>query len=160
MSAFYQRQTCINGHVITSYVGSSFAQGRMQDFCGDCGAPTIVECPACHEPQRGFSTNDARADKATPKAYCGKCGNPYPWTESKLAAARELVHEDDLLSEADKEALSGSLLDLTSENPRTTVSASRFKRIAAQGRKGLAEAIQKTLVDVLSETAKKIIQGE
>lgn len=160
MSGYYQRQTCMNGHVITSYVGSPWGNARMQPFCGDCGAATILECPSCREPQRGYPLDAVMGERGTPKAYCGRCGKPYPWTEGHLAAATELVTEDELLSATDKELLTATFADMTSENPRTTLAATRFKRLAAKAGKGLGDAIQKTLVDVLSETAKKVMLGQ
>jgi hypothetical protein len=98
---------------------------------------------------------DSKAD-----AFCWNCGTPYPWTERQFAAAGELVSEDELLSAQDKEQLTATFVDMTSENPRTTLAATRFKRLAARAGKGLGEAIQRTLVDVVSETAKKVILGK
>ena len=35
-------QICINGHVIPSGIESS--KSSMQEFCEDCGKPTIIKC--------------------------------------------------------------------------------------------------------------------
>ena len=67
--------------------------------------------------------------------------------------------EDELLSAEDKELLTATFGDMTSENPGTTLAATRFKRLATKAGKGLGEALQKTLVDVVSETAKKVLLG-
>lgn len=48
---------------------------------------------------------------------------------------------------------------LTSENPRTSLAATRFKRIIRKAGKAVGKAVQKAIVDVVSETAKKIILG-
>ena len=48
----------------------------------------------------------------TPPAFCGSCGAPYPWTEARLAAAREMAK--------DLEALNETVVGITrpSENSR------------------------------------------
>jgi len=160
MSHFYGRQTCLNGHVVTSYVGATFADERMQPFCSQCGERTITDCPSCKFPQRGYSVDAVMSEKTTPRAFCGNCGKPYPWTERQLAAAAELVAEDEMLNATEKEQLTASFSEMTSENPRTTLAATKFKKLAAKAGKGLGEALQKTLVDVLSETAKKVLLGQ
>jgi hypothetical protein len=70
-----------------------------------------------------------------------------------------MVMEEEHLSDEDKATLTASLPDLTSDTPQTTLAATRFKRIAAKAGRGLGEALYKTLVDVISETAKKTILG-
>jgi hypothetical protein len=156
---FHGRQTCLNGHVITSYLGKPFGDVKAQKYCSNCGAETIIACPLCGEPQRGYSLSATYADKTTPAAHCHNCGKPYPWTVQRLEAAEELVREDEVLSETEKEQLAATFVDIISENPRTTLAATRFKRIIKKAGKAVGEAVQKTIVDVASETAKKIILG-
>jgi hypothetical protein len=100
------------------------------------------------------------SERATPKSFCGNCGMPYPWTERKLSAAAELLAEDETLNATEKEQLTDSLTEMTSENPRTTLAATKFKKLAAKAGRGLGDALQKTLVNVLSETAKKVMLGQ
>jgi hypothetical protein len=159
MPGYWDRQTCLNGHIISNSVGTPHGNAHLQPFCSKCGAQTILACPACEHSQRGNLKDVMPVGSSTPDAYCWNCGKPYPWTERHLAAAAELVSEDEMLSGPDKEFLTATFVDMTSENPRTTLAATRFKRLAAKAGKGLGEAIQKTLVDVLSETAKKVIVG-
>jgi hypothetical protein len=99
------------------------------------------------------------SEKTTPKAFSGNCGTPYPWTERRVAAAAELVAEDETLNATEKDQLTASISEITSENPRTSLAATKFKKLAAKAGKGLGEALQKTLVDVLSESAKKVLLG-
>jgi hypothetical protein len=132
---------------------------NTQPFCSRCGERTIIACPACNEAQLGWPEDVIRAYEESPDAYCWNCGKAYPWTQRQLAAATELVSEDEQLSEPDKELLTATFVDMTSENPRTTLAATRFRRLAARAGKGLGDAVQKTLVDVLSETAKKVLLG-
>ena len=52
MEGYYETaQVCINGHVITSAIESN--KSSMQEFCEDCGKPTIIKCPDCKSRIRG-----------------------------------------------------------------------------------------------------------
>jgi hypothetical protein len=77
-----------------------------------------------------------------------------------LAATAELVMEEERLSEEDKQLLTASLTDLVSETPRTTLAATRVKRIAGKVGGAFKAAMYKFAVDCASETAKKIVLGE
>lgn len=157
---FHGRQTCLNGHVITSYLGKPFGEVRRQTHCSRCGEKTIEACPSCNEPQRGFPLSGTRADNAEPQAYCHKCGKPYPWTERRTQAALEMIQEEDHLKDSDKALLSASLSELISDTPKTALAATRFKRIVSGAGATFRAAMYKFVVDVASETAKKIIEGE
>jgi hypothetical protein len=51
-------------------------------------------------------------------SYCWKCGKPYPWTERRLQAAKQLVDEfDDELDESDRAKLKESIDDLAKDTP-------------------------------------------
>jgi hypothetical protein len=90
-------------------------------------------------------------------AFCAGCGTAYPWTESTLQAARDLTNELGGLNETEKEALSKSFDDLVRDTPQTQVAAIRLKRLLPKiGREGAA-ALRDLLVDIASETAKKMI---
>lgn len=133
---------------------------RMRKFCESCGAPTITACPLCHEPIPGFYRNSAviGAGYEAP-AFCGDCGQPFPWTQHRLEAARELAGEAEHLSTEEKQQLADSLDDLTRDTPRTQVAAGRFKRLVAKAGVETGNALRAVLVDVMSEAAKKAIWG-
>ena len=158
MSDYYDRQTCVNGHIVSNYIRSNFE--NSQPFCAKCGAATIIKCPACGTPQRGLSTNDVSVYKGSPDAYCRNCGKPYPWTEGQLEAASELVKEDEQLSDEDKATLTQSLPDLMADTPRTTLAATRFKRIVSKAGPVFRAAMYKFIVDFSSSAAKKFVCGE
>lgn len=95
-----------------------------------------------------------------PHAYCYNCGKPYPWTTKQLEAASELVQEDEQLSDEDKATLTKSIPELMADNPNTTLAATRFRRIVGKAGPVFKTAMYKFIVDVSSETAKKIVMGE
>jgi hypothetical protein len=157
MSWFDVMQVCRNGHKITEFVKSSPEFGKQH--CPACGAATISKCEKCQAAIQGFCHIPGVLDLASKKvpAFCDSCGSPYPWTESSLKAAQELAEELDGLSKEERQTLAASLDDLVRESPRTTLAATRFKRIAGKAGKGAADAFKEILVGVLSESAKKMI---
>ena len=92
-------------------------------------------------------------------SFCPDCGKPYPWTEAKLKAAKELADELDSLSPEECELLKKSLDDIIvmEDTPQTPVAATRVKKLIIKAAKPVAEAFRKLFIDVASETAKKII---
>ena len=168
-------QICTNGHVITE---SSVSSPQLtQKFCDKCGASTITNCPNCNTPIRGyyheahlaFEEIDTMVNEIvnpppetilnydTSPSFCPECGKPYPWTEAKLKAAKELSDELENLSSEERETLKKSLDDIVRDTPQTTVAANRFKKLVAKAGKVAADGFRDILVDVLSEAAKKII---
>ena len=76
-----------------------------------------------------------------------------------LVAAREYTDELEELSIEDKTILKASFTDLTFDSPKTEIAASRFKRILRKLAPDVAETIRKTIVDIASETAVKLLKG-
>ena len=153
-------QICINGHVITSGIESS--KSSMQEFCEDCGKPTIIKCPDCNSPIRGSYRSPnvvLLVDYDVPK-FCNKCGRPFPWTKAKLDAARELVEFEDKINTKEKELLKNSLDDIIAENPKTKVAAIKYKHTLAKLGQETAKALRDIAVDVACSTAKKILLGQ
>jgi hypothetical protein len=153
-------QVCINGHVITSGIESS--KSSMQRFCEDCGKPTIIKCPDCNSSIRGSyrSPNAVLIIEYIVPKFCYKCGKPFPWTKAKLDAARELVEFEDRLTTKEKELLKNSLDDIIAENPKTKMAAIKFKHILAKVGQETAKALRDIVVDIASDTAKKILLGQ
>ena len=155
-------QICINGHVINSQ--SVHRPEHNREFCDKCGVPTITNCPKCSSPIRGYyhvppmGTLDY-TDLPLP-SFCPHCGEPYPWTETKLKAARELTDLLKELSPEERETLKKSFDDIVRDTPQTTVAANQIKRIAAKLGKAAAKQLRELVVDIASETAKKIILGQ
>jgi len=63
------------------------------------------------------------------------------------------------LSSEDKLALKATFADLTIDSPKTEIAANRFKRILLKLAPDVAETIRKTIVEIASTTAVKLIKG-
>ena len=90
-------------------------------------------------------------------SFCPDCGKPYPWTKAKLKAAMELTDLLEDLSPEDREILKKSFDDIVRDTPQTKVAATQFKRLLPKIGKIMAEQLRELVVDIASETAKKII---
>jgi hypothetical protein len=153
-------QVCLNGHVVNhSY---RFLPQHNCDHCSQCGEKTIIECPECQTNIRGqyrvkgFGGFE-KINQAP--AFCHKCGASYPWTESRLSAAREYVRELDRLTENERGILERSLDDLLRDTPNTQVAALRFKTLTAKVGPAAIEVLKGILIEVVKESAKKAIWG-
>lgn len=151
-------QVCLNGHVITSMLRMKPERGK--GFCDKCGKETISRCPNCNQLIQGSYFGGAiHVAFYKPPNYCYKCGKPFPWTEAKLKAAKELVDELTNLTPTEQEQLKKSLDDIVQDTPQTPVATTRFKRLVAKGGQVAANALRDILVDIASEAAKKAIWG-
>lgn len=148
-------QICCNGHVISS------SSKNVEKFCSECGSATISECPNCNTSIRGSEYFPGVIGIApyTVPSYCYNCGSPYPWTKSKLEAIQELLDFDESLSPDKKDYINENINSLTSDTPKTKVVATKIKHYLSEMAISTGEAIKDILVDIISETAKKIIFG-
>ena len=154
MEGYDIAQICLNGHLAN---GSFVRRPQFnEDFCESCGSPTITNCPECKSPIRGYYIGGGMSIYTTP-SFCIKCGQPYPWTKSKLQAAHELAKEIDNISDEDRVVLQKSIDELVKDTPSTPVAATRFKKIMVKVGQTTAGMFREILVDVLSEAAKKAL---
>lgn len=149
-------QICLNGHCITDSFDAYPEHG--QHFCDKCGAATITACPSCGANIRG--------DYYAPgvlivgghyqvPAYCYSCGKPYPWTQSAIESAVELIQEEEELDATQKEKLASSLPDIISETPKTQVAVVRFKKAMSSAGRFTADALRQFAIDFGCELAKQ-----
>jgi hypothetical protein len=89
-------------------------------------------------------------------AYCHNCGSPYPWTQANLEALRDIALEAEELG-AEREQLAATVGDLTLDTPKATLAATRWKRALSKAGEFAGTAARQILVEVASETAKKIL---
>ena len=151
-------QVCLSGHLINDRAKSS--PQHNQAFCGKCGKATIMACPKCNAPLRGYyhvprvvalGASDFTA------GFCLACGAPYPWTAEKLEAARAYADEADGLSPEEKETLKMSFDDLIVDSPKTQLAAIRFKKLLPKVGQQIGGALRDLLIDIVSEAAKKAL---
>ena len=145
---YYQNaQICKNGHIRNAH--SNAHPEKDEQFCSMCGEQVIQACPHCNAPIRGglhakipkysygrnYDLYDGRQMICTGYKdeiientislpyYCYKCGNPYPWTESRLDAAEKIVDMLDELDDNQKKQLKETFPDLIVESPKTQLAA-------------------------------------
>lgn len=151
---------CINGHLLNVIASPTLPPGVR--FCKACGAELITVCQACSTPITEFQSPapgiPAPFGRRLP-AFCHSCGQPYPWTKLKLAAAQDLIEERAALKPHEREALKKSLEDLVRETPQMPVAKLRFKRFVTKLGVEAAETLKALLIDVLSEAVRKEIWG-
>jgi hypothetical protein len=154
-------QICLNGHVINDRARDY--PRHNANFCQKCGAATTIQCPNCKTEIRGDYEAEGiafiGASHYHAPAFCHDCGKAYPWTDSKIRAAEELIELAERLEKAEKDALAADLPDLIRDTPRTQVAAMRFKKLAAKIGGGVSSALRDIVVDVASDAAKKVILG-
>ena len=155
MEGYDVAQICQNGHVANSTTRNM--PEFNQKFCEKCGSATITNCPECKSPIRGSYWGGGLTGRYMTPSFCINCGQPFPWTKSKLQAAHELAQELDNVTEEDRAILHQSIDDLVKDTPSTTVAATRFKKIMVKVGQGAASMFREILVDVLSEAAKKAL---
>jgi len=88
-------------------------------------------------------------------SYCKHCGKPYPWTETALETATELIEEEETLDPVQRDKLVSSLPDLIAETPKTQVAVVRVKKFLASAGKFTADAIRQFVIDFGCELAKQ-----
>ena len=150
-------QICLNGHIINN--SSTDNPEYNEKYCKKCGAETITQCQQCGEQIRGHLRGVFPSINQPPPSFCINCGQPYPWTISRLEAARQLTEELEILDDDEKETLNESIKNLVSDTPMTTVSVGRFKKLMKKVGPAMAGMFRDILVSVITETAKSQIWG-
>lgn len=145
-------QVCPYGHLANSSA-VDFPQ-HNKDYCEHCGEKTLTACLECENPIRG-SLRRRVGGSYQPPSFCRSCGVSFPWTERKISAAIELAALD--LTEQDAEEFRDSVNEIARDTPRARVAASRVKALLGKFSSTTAQVVRELLVDVASETAKKII---
>ncbi len=158
MGYYYVAQVCLNGHIITTRLNISPMLSKK--FCQKCGEPTISSCKHCGTNIPGeYHVEGFIEIGSSYKApsYCHNCGKPYPWTEKKIEAAKELIDITEGIEESDKEMLKSSIDDITTVNPRNEVASTKIKAILKKLGGATQEILISTLSSIAAETAKKTL---
>ncbi|WP_428739111.1 DUF2321 domain-containing protein [Sulfurimonas sp.] len=160
MGHYDTAQVCLNGHTINDTVNRH--PEFNQKFCDKCGAETITACPECETPIRGDYHVDgvvAIGHQYTPPSYCHNCGNAFPWLQTALESAQELLDIDESINDSDKALLINSMKEISKDTPKTEVNALKIKKIAKKLGSDTYDAFIKIAVDVGTEIAKKSLLG-
>lgn len=81
---FFRR--CANGHMLYWEEGNSVEDGT---FCSRCGETYLTHCPSCNALLGNAFDSMKMASTGRPwsfpkkRAFCDKCGKPYPWTSAE-----------------------------------------------------------------------------
>lgn len=143
-------QICLNGHEVNAAYNS--CPYFNQTYCSKCGERTITSCEECKEEIRGHLWRSY--SRYIPPKYCDNCGAAYPWTKKILEAAEEMIQLEKNLTKEERNMLSDSLPDLVRDTPKSNLTVSILKRL----RDKISLPLRKFLVDVASETMKKLIE--
>lgn len=157
MPVKHKQIVCLNGHQISD---STDLNTIVEGYCETCGSPLISECQNCKTPIEGKTYYPNFVDMlpySVPK-YCKSCGKPFPWTKSAIEAAEELIDFSEL-SETEKNDAKDSVGALITDSPKTKVASAKLKVYLKKGGSFLSKGLYDILVDIVSESAKKIIWG-
>ena len=88
--------------------------------------------------------------------FCDKCGNPFPWTQSRLDGAKSLADSLDL-DVPERILLETSIEEIVRNTPRAPAEAIRFKSIVESAKPWALEGFKQLLEAVVSEGVKKLI---
>ena len=158
MDGYDIAQICLNGHVIASTAGSSpeFRKKR----CDICGGVTIMNCPSCNEHIKGYyhvsGVISFNMHYDLPR-FCQNCGKPYPWIESKLIVAHELVDLMDTLNQEEKDDLKESIEELVKETSKVPVAKVKLKRYLLKVDSDISDGLKDILRDTLNDELKDSI---
>lgn len=154
-------QICLNGHIING--SSSRSPEFNQKFCNLCGSETITRCTKCNMTINGtYYFEDLFPPSSLDKSpnYCQHCGEPYPWTKNSLEATEELLAIEDCLTEEELSYLRENMNSLLVDTPKSKVVATKFKLALGKITSATGSAIKDIMVDIASESVKKIIFPE
>ncbi|MBQ6126776.1 MAG: DUF2321 domain-containing protein [Erysipelotrichaceae bacterium] len=143
--SYHTAYICKKGHVL------SFWKPCESKFCPECGSEVISECPNCHTQINGDDKDIMVHSKYRRPYYCPACGKPYPWTQSILDNAVELVSLDDNLSDEIKSIIINAIPDLIVESSSTPLAEARFKKYISFASDIVKDGLKQMFSAVLTE---------
>ena len=150
-------QICLNGHVINEQ-SRGYAKYNTK-HCIDCGAKTITSCQDCEEEIRGVLIDSMviSLEKSPAPKYCHECGKPYPWTQRKIKAFRELVNSSSLNQDY-KTVLLDGITHIIRDTPETEVACVKFSKIIPK-LKQHKQPLVSLLSKIAADSAKELLVG-
>jgi hypothetical protein len=146
-------QVCPNGHIANAAT-RQFPQFN-KSFCERCGEKTLTQCPKCNSPIRG-DYSEGLGHYSLP-FFCNACGAAFPWVELKTRAAIEMFIDETGATGEQAAEFERSVNDVAKNTPAAQLGASRIVRALKSISTGTASAIRSLVVEIASETAKKVI---
>lgn len=160
MATYETAAICMSGDIITPVLHS---RTELENFCTACGAKVITVCPFCNEPIRGREKISPWVNSGVRYSlplYCHNCGKPYPWTQSALDAASELIDEEmQELNTEEKSKFKDALPDVIAQTPRTTLAAKRVSKYLNKIAPTVQETFKQIFYRLAAEGAKILIWG-
>lgn len=154
---YYGALICLEGHII-SITASDFSKSTDVKFCERCGKKTITNCPNCNADIRGFDYDKhIKSEDYKLPHFCPDCSKPYPWTKSKVSAAKKFAEEVENLTKEERKLLKKSIDDIIQDSQDTSVAVVRLKKILIKMGKESGTILKDIIVDIASETIKKQI---
>jgi hypothetical protein len=156
-SHYAPAEVCMNGHPTTGDISEE--PELTANFCSSCGSATIRACPHCNGSIRGSHrlSGAPSLNKYVPPNHCHNCGSAFPWTQSKIVAAKEHAAEIDGLNDGERNQLQVAIDDLVAGGAKTDIAASHFKRLMKRAGQTAGGSLYRLVVDIVSETAKKAL---
>ncbi len=154
---------CENGHRLT---GHAEEFSHIPKFCDRCGAPNLMHCPRCNAPIPGDAPHVRVLMDKRPPAYCGECGEPYPWRAAslrRLAQVTAMQVELNSLDPATTEALNSFVADVVASRA-TPEQASTFGRwftmkVGVEGAKAVGGVLKDVASSIIADTIRKTMMG-
>lgn len=172
---FFTALICKNGDILTGRFEENPHYEQIK-FCQKCGKDIIHECPNCkgkilgqeyrieqieyddwYERNSYFYEETRYIGDYSLPAYCPSCAKPYPWTEARLNAARELIQEMTELDSTEQERFLNNLPDIIVDTPRTTVAATIIKKYLQKIEPIMKDGFKQLFFDISIEAAKRLI---
>lgn len=151
---------CLSGHIINE--STNEYSEKNSNYCALCGEITISKCDKCNAIIRGTLFIDKRPFESIETApnFCYQCGNQFPWLVKNIEAALEIATQSSGNGNINRIELKNDLLELAKDTPATSVTAFKISKIIKNLPENALKIFNNLLVEIISETAKKIIFGK
>jgi hypothetical protein len=125
----------------------------------DCGAVTVTKCQNCSSSIRGYFMAFRGDHPYKTPSFCHTCGEPYPWTISRMKAAADLINEMESINDQEKKALIESVQEMTKDTPQSQVASVRYRKIIVKVGKETGDAMRDIIINIVSETIRRSLFG-